>query len=70
MRMSIALEPTPAGGTRLRWRRHWIATGPAGDQVVDRFDDAAHRKLMDGVEHLMKYYLAHGALPPPEPAKG
>lgn len=57
MRLGIRLEPTPEGGTRLVWRRRWIATGPLGDKTIDEFRDDAHRDMMHNLERLMKRYL-------------
>lgn len=68
MRLRIELAPTDGGGTRLHWRWRWIVTGPKGDSVVDRFSDADHAKLVAGIEDLMRNYLEHGSMPPPEPA--
>ncbi len=68
MRLGIRLESTASGGTRLHWRRHWIATGPAGEQLVDRFDDAGLDRHSGELAAWLTYYLEHGRMPPAPPA--
>ena len=64
MRLGIQLEPTTSGGSRLRWRRYWIATGPAGEQLVDHFDDAWLDRHSAELAGWLTHFLEHGRMPP------
>lgn len=62
MRLTIQLEPTSDGGTRLLWRRRWISTGPAGDVVIDTFQERAHVDMMRNLQRLLSEYLRTGEM--------
>lgn len=66
MRLGIELRPNADGSTSLNWRRHWIATGAAGADAVDRIDLCAEEKRIEWLGRMLDHYLRTGAMPSPE----
>ncbi|HPK48429.1 MAG TPA: alpha/beta fold hydrolase [Opitutaceae bacterium] len=60
MRMSIRLDATTDGGTRLHWRRRWIATGPAGGDLVEHFDHKSQSEIIHAIERFIVHHLHTG----------
>ena len=60
MRMSIRLDATTDGGTRIHWRRRWIATGPAGGDLVEHFDHKSQSEIIHAIERFIVHHLHTG----------
>jgi hypothetical protein len=53
-RLSIALEPTAAGGTRIVWRRTCTGLSEAGNATVGAWSTDRDRDLTRALDHFLK----------------
>jgi hypothetical protein len=53
-RLIITLEPTPAGGTKVAWKRIFTGLNEAGNAKVNFWSPDRDRKLMEQIDHFLK----------------